>query len=174
MKTLNFLALLLLFVFTSCTTIRVASDYDTQTNFSKYKSFAFYKPGVDEAQISDLDKKRILRAIDANLSAKGMVKSEKPDILVSLFTKERERIDVYQNHYGYGWGYHPWYYGGTYASSSTEGTLFIDFIDAKTNELIWQGIGVADLVMSTVEKKEARIKAIVTKILAEYPPGVEK
>jgi len=174
MKTLKLLPLLLLFVFASCTSIRVASDYDTQTNFSKYKSFAYYKPGVDKAQISDLDKKRILRAIDANLSAKGMMKSKKPDILVSLFTKEKERIDVYQNQFGYGWGYSPWYYGGTYSTSTTEGTLFIDFIDAKTNELIWQGIGVADLVMSTVEKKEARINEIVTKILAEYPPGIEK
>ena len=88
--------------------------------------------------------------------------------------KEKERIDVYQNQFGYGWGYSPWYYGGTYSTSTTEGTLFIDFIDAKTNELIWQGIGVADLVMSTVEKKEARINEIVTKILAEYPPGIEK
>ena len=174
MKTLKLLPLLLLFVFASCSTIRVASDYDTQTNFSKYKSFAYYKPGVDKAQISDLDKKRILRAIDANLSAKGMMKSEKPDILVSLFTKEKERIDVYQNQFGYGWGYSPWYYGGNYSTSTTEGTLFIDFIDAKTNELIWQGIGVADLVMSTVAKKEARINEIVTKILAEYPPGIEK
>ena len=174
MKTLKLLPLLLLFVFASCTSIRVASDYDTQTNFSKYKSFAYYKPGVDKAQISDLDKKRILRAIDANLSAKGMMKSKKPDILVSLFTKEKERIDVYQNQFGYGWGYSPWYYGGTYSTSTTEGTLFIDFIDAKTNELIWQGIGVADLVMSTVAKKEARINEIVTKILAEYPPGIEK
>ncbi len=174
MKNLKFLPLLLIFVFTSCSTVRVASDYDTMTNFSKYQSFAFYKPGIDKAQISDLDKKRILRAIDANLLSKGMIKSENPDILVTIFTKERERIDVYQNHYGYGWGYHPWYYGGTYASSSTEGTLFIDFVDAKTNELIWQGIGVGDLVMSTVEKKEARIKEIVSKILATYPPGVNK
>ena len=174
MKTYKIFPLLLLFVFTSCTTIKVASDYDSQTNFSKYKSFAFYKSGVDKAQISDLDKKRILRAIDANLSAKGMMKSENPDILVSLFTKEKERIDIYQNHYGFGWSYHPWYSGGTYSSSTTEGTLFIDFIDAKTNELVWQGIGVADLVMNTVAKKEARINEIVAKILAEYPPGIEK
>ena len=174
MKTLKLLPLLFIFIFTSCSTVRVASDYDSQTNFAKYKSFAFLKKGIDKAQISDLDKKRILRAIDANLSVKGMNKSENPDLLVSIFTKERERIDVYQNHYGYGWGYYPSYYGGTYASSSTEGTLFIDFIDAKTNELVWQGIGVADLALRSVEKKEARIKEIVDKILATYPPGVEK
>jgi len=157
---------------TSCSSVRVVSDYDSKTDFSKYKTFAFYKPGIDKAKISDLDKKRILREIEANLVAKGMTKSETPDMLVSLFTKERERIDVYNN-YGYGYGYGGWYGGGAYASSTTEGTLFIDFIDTKRNELFWQGIGVGDLVMSSVEKKEARIKEIVTKIISQYPPGSE-
>ena len=173
MKTLKFIPLLLLFVFTSCSTVKVVSDYDSQTNFSKYKTYAFYKPGIDKAKISDLDKKRIMREIKANLTLKGMTISEKPDFLISIFTKERERIDVYNNNYGYwGYGYGPWY-GGTSVSSSTEGTLFIDFIDTNKNELFWQGIGVGDLVLSTVEKKEARIKEIVTKILAQYPPGSE-
>jgi len=172
MKTLKFIPLLLLFVFTSCSTVKVVSDYDSKTDFSQYKTFAFYKPGIDKAKISDLDKKRIMREIEANLTAKGITLSNEPDMLVSIFTKERERIDVYNNHgYGYGYRYGGWYGGGTYASSTTEGTLFIDFIDNKKNELFWQGIGVGDLVMSSVEKKEARIKEIVTKILAQYPPG---
>jgi hypothetical protein len=40
------------------------------------------------------------------LSKKGM-KSEKPDLLVNIFTKERERVDVnqYNAGWGYGWGW---------------------------------------------------------------------
>ncbi len=172
MKTLKLLPLLLLFIFASCSSVKVVSDYDKNVDYSNYSTFAFYKPGIDKAQISDLDKKRILRAIESNLLAKGMSKSETPDILVSIFTKERERIDVYNNNYGYwGYGYGPWYHGGIYASSSTEGTLFIDFVDAKKNELVWQGIGIADLKLQSVEKKEARINLIVSKILERYPPG---
>src|SRR5690554_3489318 len=178
MKALKFLPLLLLFVFTSCSTVRVATDYDKEANFNQYRSFAFFKPGIDKAKISDLDKKRILRAIDANLSAKGMSKSETPDLLVSIFTKERERVDVYNNNFGYGWGWSPWYYGTYYGGSSvsrtTEGTLFIDLIDAKTNNLVWQGMGNADLVTQDMERKEERIREIVMKILAEYPPGAIK
>ena len=41
----------------------------------------------------------------------------------------------------------------------------------KTNSLVWQGIGTADLITANMEKKEERIKEIVAKILAEYPPG---
>ena len=176
MKTLKFLPLLLLLVLTSCTTVRVATDYDKEVNFNQYRSFAFYKPGIDKAQISDLDKKRILRAIETELSSKGMVKSENPDLLVSIFTKEKERIDVYNNNFGYGWGWNPYWYGAyntSNVSRTAEGTLFIDLIDAKTNNLVWQGMGSADLVTYDMEKKEARIREIVSKILAKYPPATE-
>lgn len=161
-----------LLLFASCSSVRVASDYDTKVNFNQYTTYAFFKPGIDKAEISDLDKRRILRAIDAELNSKGMQKSESPDLLISFFTKAKERVDVYQNHYGWGgywgWGWgHPW--GGTTVSKTTEGTLYIDIIDAKTNELIWQGIGTAPLARD-MEKKEARINEIVMKILERYPP----
>ncbi len=177
MKTLKFIPLFLLFVFSSCSTVKVATDYDKEANFNQYNSFAFYKPGIDKAEINDLDKKRILRAIEMNLNSKGMTKSEKPDLLISIFTKEKERIDVYNNNFGYGWGWNPYWYGGYNTSSvsrTPEGTLFIDLIDAKTNNLVWQGMGSADLVTSNMEKKEERIQEIVMKILAEYPPGSKK
>jgi len=172
MKNLKFFPLLLIFVLSSCSSVRVVSDYDSVTDFNKYQTFAFYKPGIDKTKISDLDKKRIMRQIEANLKAKGMTISNDPDLLVSLFTKERERIDVYNNYY-YGYGYGAWYGGGTSVTSTPEGTLYIDLIDRSKNELIWQGIGKGDLIMSSIEKKEARIKEIVTKILAQYPPVVK-
>lgn len=178
MKALKFIPLLLLFVFASCSSVKVATDFDKEANFNNYKTFAFFKPGIDKAEISDLDKKRILRAIESNLYDKGMNKVEKPDLLVSIFTKERQRVDVYNNNFGYGWGWNPWYYGGSYGrstvSTTSEGTLYIDIIDAKTNNLVWQGMGNADLMTQNMEKKEARIQEIVMKILAEYPPGSKK
>lgn len=180
MKILRFLPVFLTAVlFTSCTTVRVATDYDKEVNFSAYNSYAFFKPGIDKAQISDLDKKRILRAIDNNLAAKGMLKSETPGLLVSIFTKERERVDVYNNRFGYGWGWNPWWYGGGFygntVSTSTEGSLYIDLIDAKTNELVWQGVGSGRLYTgNSIEKKEERIREIVQEILSRYPPGSMK
>ena len=174
MKLFKFAPLLALFIFTSCTTVRVASDYDKEANFNEYNSFAFYKPGIDKAQISDLDKKRILRAIESEMTTKGMTKSETPTLLVSIFTKEKERVDVYNNNFGYGWGWNPWWHGGYYGntvSRSTEGSLYIDLIDIKTNELVWQGVGTANLITHDMERKEERIREIVREILAVYPPG---
>lgn len=175
MKVLKFIPVALLLLASSCVTVRVTTDYDKNVDFEPYTTYAFYKPGIDKAKISDLDKKRILRAIDAELSIKGMTKSESPQLLISFFTKEKERIDVYQRAFGYGWGWHPWY-GGYYqndVSSTTEGSLYIDFLDANSNELIWQGLGTAQLITENMERKEERIREIVHEILMEYPPGTE-
>jgi hypothetical protein len=175
MKTTKFLPLLLLFVLASCGSVRVNSDYDKKANFESYKTYAYSKNAIDKVEISDLDKKRILRSIDEALAAKGFIKSETPDLLISIFTKETERIDIYNNN-GFGWGWNPWWGMGmnyTNVSRTPEGTLFIDLIDAKTKELVWQGEGNGYLTKDT-EKKDARIKEFVDKILAQYPPGVKK
>lgn len=175
MKTLKFtlLAMLTAVVFTSCSSVKVVSDYDKEANFTEYKTFAFYKPGIDKAEISDLDKKRILRAIENTMTKKGFVKSEKPDLLVNIFTKEHKEVDVYNN-YGYGWGWSPWYWGGNFntVQTSTQGSLYIDLIDAKNKELIWQGKG-SGYLTERMEKKDERVNQFVTKILDEYPPEMK-
>jgi Domain of unknown function (DUF4136) len=179
MKNIYFFAsLALMLVLFSCSSVNVYSDYEKGTDFSNFKSYAFYKKGIDKVEISDLDKKRILKAIEKELKAKGMVPSDNPDLLVNIFTKSREKIDVYNNNY-YGW--YPWYYGYGYGpgygfgysnvTSSTEGTLFIDLIDARKKELAWQGIGVGILsYYKNIDKKEARINEFVSNIMMQYPP----
>lgn len=188
MKLLKLLTLTLLvtLTLTSCSSLRVSSDYDTQADFKGYKTFAFYKKGIDKASVSDLDKKRIMRAIEAEMLAKGYTKSSNPDILVSIFTKSRERVNINNNNLGYGWGWgwgrwgwggNPWLWGGANqnirVNQYTEGTLFIDFIDRDGNELVWQGIGSGAMRIKNPQKKEKRIKEFVKEILSNYPPGNE-
>ncbi len=171
LKQLGIFTIISLFIL-SCSSVQVKTDYDTQTDFTQYKTFAFYKKGIDKSKISDLDKRRILRAIEKELLAKGMTKSNNPDMLVSIFAKSKQKIDVYTN---------PWYpsYYGMYwqnnVSKYTEGTLFIDLIDKNGKKLIWQGVGRGALSTSNkVEKKEERINEFVAEILNRFPPGNEK
>ena len=160
-------------VLSSCSSVYVATDYDRQADFSAYKSFAFFKEGVDKAPISDLDKKRILRAIEKNLTSKGMVVSDNPDFLVNIFTRERENVDIYDNspyYWGWGWGWGPFWGGATYnVSRNTEGTLYIEIIDARKHDLVWQGKGSGAIPYKSEQKEEA-ISNFVNKILEQYPP----
>jgi len=181
--------LVVLLVVTSCSSVRVATDYDKNANFSNYKTFAFFKSGIDKAEINDLDKRRILRAIETELLAKGFTKSENPDLLVSIFTKSNQRVDVYNNNWGmggWGWGgFGPWGMGGFYGpgwgwgwnqpnvSTSTEGVLFVDLLDANKKELVWQGMG-SGFLSRNMEQKEERIKEFVSKIMEKYPPGAQQ
>lgn len=192
MKTLKILAapMLMILFLSSCSSVQVLSDYDKEANFNEYKSYAFYKTGIDKVQISDLDKKRILRAIEAEMSNRGFTKSEDPDLLVSIFTKEKEEVDIYNNNWGGGFGWGGWggwgwgggwgpgfgwgggWGGGAFASTRTEGSLYIDLIDTDSKELVWQGKGVGNLGnIENIEKKEARIREFVAEILMQYPPN---
>jgi hypothetical protein len=182
--------LLILVVVSSCSSVRVAADYDKNASFEEYKTFAFFKTGIDKAEINDIDKRRILRAIETELLAKGFTKSENPDILVSLFTKSQQRVDVFNNAWGMGaWGWGGWGWGGfgpgwgwggfgpgwgwgwnqPNVSTSIQGHLYIDLIDANKKELVWQGTGTGYLTRNP-EKKEERIKKFVTEIMTKYPP----
>ena len=184
-KIIKILPLLtLLIVVSSCSSVKVAADYDKEAKFNDYKTFAFFKTGIDKAEISDLDKRRILRAIEAELLAKGFTKSEKPDLLVSLFTKSQQRVDVYNNSWGYGgWGWGGygsfgpgWGWGWNQQpniSTSTQGHLYIDLIDANKKELVWQGIG-RGYISESMKYKEERIKEFVLKIMKKYPPEMEQ
>lgn len=175
MKTLKLIPFFLLLILTSCSSVTVYSDYDKTVDFAPYKTYAYFKPGIDKVEISDLDKRRILRAIDDQMQAKGFTKSDNPDLLINIFTKSREQVDVNQFSagwgYGWGWGWNPYmmYGNQTTVSTSTEGTLYIDLIDAKKKEMIWQGEGIGTLTRN-IDKKDEKIAEFVGKILAQYPP----
>lgn len=95
MKNLRLLSVLFIAaIAASCSSIRVSSDYDDRADFTTYKTYGFFKDGIDKADISDLDKKRIMRAIDDEFTKKGYTKSDKPDLLVNFFTKSRKEVNI--------------------------------------------------------------------------------
>lgn len=165
---------------TSCASIRVSTDYDTGVDFSAYNAFAFFKPGIDDAKVSDLDKRRILKALENTLAEKGFVASETPNVLVSFHTKAEKNVQVSESFLGWGgpfygpyggmgWG---WGFNRPYnVNTTTSGVLYIDLIDATSKKLIWQGKGVGRLSGGTPQEREAKINAFVTDILAAYPPS---
>ena len=176
MKALKISLLMLLFLIASCSSIRVTSDYDTTTDFSKYKTFAFYKSGIDKVEISDIDKKRILKSIQSSLLNKGLTINENPDVLINISTKSSENIYIDNTFYSpYYTGWYPNYGRGhrQVAYSTSEGALYIDVIDTKTKQLIWQGKGTGVLSSSKKTNRDVLVSSFVTKILEVYPPEIE-
>ena len=173
MKYIGYYLIALCFIFVGCSSANVSTDYDRTANFNAYKTYSFHQKGLEKLELNDLDKNRIVSAIDQNLASKGFTKVQTGgDLVVNVLASSTKEVRVDNDYYGYGYGYWRGYYGGapsTSISSYTAGKLVIDLIDDKKNVLVWQGIA-SDLNVSDVSSKAEKIPAVVTKVLQNFPP----
>src|SRR5260370_6797646 len=91
----------------------VRYDFDKEKDFSKYKTYKWVAiKGAD--QPDDLMSKRITAAIDAELAAKGMTKTEADtaDLYIGYQTAIGQEKEF--TSYNTGWGYGPGWGGGWY------------------------------------------------------------
>lgn len=77
----------------ACSSLKVSYDYDKQADFSKYKTYAFTEEAL-KLPICDLNRDRVLKAIENELAAKGMTKSDTPDALVDVHVKAEQKVDA--------------------------------------------------------------------------------
>jgi hypothetical protein len=151
-------------------TPKVNVEQRANVNFSRYRTYDFadteVKTSGDRNPLlrSPIAQDRIKQAISSELGKRGLQQVERnPDFLVTTHTfveqAERTVYDTqpaagfaYPYAVSYRGGFLPVNYGSWYAPSyySTprteqyrEGTLVIDFIDRRTNNLVWRG-SVAD------------------------------
>lgn len=180
MKKLSFL-LIILITFASCSTIRVSSDFDKSAPYANYNTYAFTNEAL-ALPINDLNKNRLIAAIETELTAKGFTKSDNPDVFIDIQLKGEEvqtatatTTGGYPG-YGYGGGYR-YGWGGGFSTTTidydtyVEGTLFIDMIDAQKKQLVWQGRGTKTLEPDASQKRrEENINYAVKQIFLQYPP----
>ena len=140
----------------------VQSSVAPNARLGAYKTFAFYTaPGQPAKSVADQD---IDSALRQSLTAKGFVEatSGSPDFLVSHHIKLQQELDMNGFGYDYGWE------GGVGAYTYTEGTLIVDFVDAKTNKAFWRGT--ASQAVNHPDSPDAqRIEAAVEKLINKYP-----
>ena len=188
MRKLAFLALALLVAgATSSWAQDVRYDFDKDKDFSKYKTYKWVViKGSDQPDA--LTDKSLKSAIDAELAAKGLTKTENDnaDLYVgyqTAITTEKEFTT-----FNTGWGYGPgwgggWYgYGGmatttTYGSTSTVyvGQLDLSMYDSAAKQLVWRGVATKTLdPKAKPEKKQKNIGKAVNKLLKSFPPTPKK
>ena len=173
MKKIILSALVALLVFAACSSIDVSYDYDKEANFTSYKTYG-YTPEALALGIGDLNRDRLLKAIDAEMTSRGFTKSDSPDALVDLIVKAQERTQATATNTGGYYGRYGW--GGGMSTTTinydqyVDGTLFVNFIDKSTEKMVWQGRATKTLDESaSPEKKETNIKNAVKMIFAKFP-----
>ncbi|MBC2846561.1 DUF4136 domain-containing protein [Winogradskyella flava] len=165
--------LLLVFLFTSCGTL-VNYDYEKSTDFAKYKTYNYFDDM--ETGLSQLDDKRLMRAIDAKLSTMGLTRSENPDFFIDIQSEDvmnRNNSSVGVGAGGGGGGG----FGGVSVGIPLGGNqntraIVIDFVDKAQNEkLFWQAASESNYKPNaSPEKREETFVKLVDKIFAGYPP----
>jgi hypothetical protein len=157
---------------------KTSYDYDKTANFDAFRTYAL-KDGTKVGQ--ELIDNRIVAAIETELAAKGLTKSDTPDVFVVYhvaFDKEKD-ISTFSSGYGGGYGGYGWGWGGGWAggTSTTQvrdiliGTLVIDMADAKKGQIAWRGMGVKEVnTQAKPDKRDKSITNAVKKIFKNYPP----
>ncbi|RFZ90316.1 DUF4136 domain-containing protein [Mucilaginibacter conchicola] len=158
----------------ACSSYNYYTAAANKTNLTAYRTFALAAPMKDPNKqwrpLNEIGNGRIQEATKQALIAKGLTpEQQNPDLLVryATVTGRGTKWETSYPYYGgwgggwgwgYGWGYggfyRPWgwggyggFYGPGYAQKVhyKEGTIIIDLIDARTQQIVWRGYGVGEL-----------------------------
>ena len=164
MKSFNFAAVIAVIVgIFSCSPMKIHSDKDSGTDFSKYKTYAWVQP-TGKPPLLYAGFMEHTTAIE--LAKKGMVLDDKnPDAVFIFETKLEARTEYVQSPtVGVGVGFGgPGYYAGfempvaggeITAQTYHDGMLMVSMYDTKSKKLIWWGSAEESVEMSDdIEKK---------------------
>jgi hypothetical protein len=181
-------------ILTACSTVPVSIDYSQGTDFSNISSYAWLLPAIQmNPEIdNDLVRERIVDAIDAQLTAKGLVRvidAAKASVLVTYQLGQEDSIAIdnfgswhsqfsyypcYRCGYHHGFGYfghRPFYDDHFWVRTYKETRLIIDIVDPGSNKLLWRGMtkGLVPLLKAP-EERRLYILEKVSAVLADFPP----
>lgn len=165
MKTsINAIVAAMLFALAGCASVKV--DQVDSAHLASYKKYTWVKPEEKTSALPELSnsitEENIRSAVKTEFAKKGIVEDDQnPDLLLMYHIFTAQKTESVPNapaypYYGYGFGprayyfhgrlipiayagyYNPWNVG-YHQEHYTNGTLIIDVIDAKNNELLWRG-----------------------------------
>lgn len=160
----------------------VKSDYDTQIDFKKFKTYAWLAPGDSVLNRERLDKVyggTITHAANQELKARGLtVSTESPDAIFMFLTSVEEVTTYSQSptlSVGVGVAGPGYYVGGAApvaggkitATTKEDGTLKYMMYDTGTGKLVWSGAVHKTFKMSDDLQKLLRDNTVA--IFKKYP-----
>ena len=143
----------------ACAPLRVSSHVDTRADFSRFKTFDWGPADALPAGDPRLDangffKDHMQGAVEREMVLKGYEHAREgstPDVRIHFHAVIRERLNVSALDVRQG------YCSGADCNAGVsefeEGTLIVDVMDARTNQLIWRGWA-QDSVGNTLENQD--------------------
>jgi hypothetical protein len=158
----------------ACASLETGVDFDRSASFSGYRSFAWL-PRAHPAARNPLNERRVQDAIRAELEAKGLrfeADLGRADLAVDFSLSSQERTDIMSYPADFRG---PWRWGGGYFGNEIdvrqyrEGTLAIDFFEARSHQPVWHGWAKKALSREDVANPEGGIRTAVAAVLGRFP-----
>src|SRR5215467_8753105 len=164
---------------------KVSVDWDRQPNFQQYKTYAWLE---SQNPIEDqLMAKRIIQAVDGQLSAKGLRRVEPdqgPDLSIAYESGVSQKVSWVPYPFvapAWGWyggpepgcgpywgpGWSGWDSWGLYPLVQDVGTLAVNIVDERQKQLVWRGVA-SDTLKEKPEKNARKICELMDKMFRKY------
>ena len=179
--------LLLGLMLSGCATIKTGSHHDEAASFEGYRTFTWIadNPMIvgqgDSPSVSPLTQKKIVDAIEEELTRKGFILTNNRDnadfaLAYTVGTRERIEATSYPTAYRGAWGWH--LYGRYYYETEvvhrmyTDGTLGVDVFDGKTKQPVWHGWATKTISASDRQDPSPSIDKAVTAPFSSRPSSL--
>ena len=158
----------------ACAPVRVSTSLERGMDFAQYKSFTFaagdrFVTGDPRLDNNEFFQDRIKHSATRALEAHGFEAASPgtAQLIVHYHANVNQRIDVNELDSRYG------YCESCHSSLYDAGTITLDFVDSRTNRLVWRGWAEGSLDgIDDQDMIEQRVDEAVTRILAKLPPRV--
>lgn len=172
---------------TGCAPYTIKYDVDPGADFRAYRTFEWYAAsrrarGQTKGQANggnEIMDRRVRQAVERQLVAKGyapVAASAEPDFLVTYYPIYRDRRVRTTTSVGVGggWRYRPWGYGVGARFSEVrhykEGTIVVEVVDGRSNQLVWQGAAVGALTaLDDPQEAQEQVARAVADMLEKFP-----
>jgi hypothetical protein len=161
---------------------KIIANQDPSIDFSSYRTYAYAQPlSTDRNGVRSVLSGFLMAATTRELEARGFLPDNRaPDLLVDfvVFTQEKIQsrsqpttsMSMHRGRGGAGtWGGYSMGMSTTSVTQTTEGTLAIDLIDVRRNQLVWEAAATGRVTDKVRENLEEVANAAVTDMFARYP-----
>jgi len=155
----------------ACSTLSTSVDFDRTADFSRYRTYAW----KDTGEIADpVWKRRVEGVLEDTAAARGLKKVPQGGdlrMVVHARLAVETQVTTWNAGWGYGWGWGP----GPAVTQVTQipvGTMIVDLVDAKSDQLVWRGIANDTLQPGKEpEEREEKLRKVMAGLFASYPPA---
>jgi hypothetical protein len=150
-----------------CSTMDVSSEKSPGADLSRYKTYAWAPEGGGRRPQSDVTDQNIRKEIDSALRKYEFPQAPagtSPDFLVRYSVGSRETLMPDQEYMGD--AHHGHVGAPTSAIVYREGSLIVDFIDAKSKTPFWRGV--AEAVVETRGEALEKVPEAAQRIVKEF------